>query len=376
LAGLIAPTELPKIDLRFGDVDGYLETCVQEGHFPGAVLLIAHQDKVLHHVSYGLAMEKPETKPMTPSTLFDLASLTKVVVTTTLALKLVDEKIWQLDDLLEDYLPPFKPFGLQQVTIRHLLTHTSGLIPWANLFYRGVGKSIVNEILFENKWPILSLICPPWKHVIYSDLNFILLGLALESVTDKSLDQLAKDWIFMPCGMNNTGFNPDPKKHLDIAPTEDDATRGGVLIGTVHDENAWAMEGVSGHAGLFSTACDIALFAQMILDEGIGAHGQVLSQKSVQLLMTSQTGSLNQQRSIGWIMYNDSDPSMASPLSPQAITHTGFTGTSVFIDLQHNLSVILLSNRVHPLRHRGANQINSIRTTSYHKILNVLRINK
>lgn len=211
--------------------------------------------------------------------------------------------------------------------------------------------------------------------MIYSDLNFILLGLALESITAKSLDQLAQDWIFAPCGMDDTNYNPDLEKHLDIAPTEDDATRGGVLVGTVHDENAWAMEGVSGHAGLFSTAWDIALFSQMILNQGKGIHSQVLSPESVQLLQTSQTKGLNQQRSIGWIMYNDFDQSLTSTASPYAMTHTGFTGTSVVIDPEHNLGVILLTNRVHPLRHRGANVINSIRSTIFHKVIDTLKTN-
>lgn len=371
MAGLNAPGPVPTAGLGFEKVDQYLETSIQDGHFPGAVLLVAQRGNVQHHARYGLAMAQPQTRPMTLATLFDLASLTKVIVTTTLVMKLVDEHAWQLDDLLADHLRPLKPLGPQRVTIRHALTHTSGLIPWANLFYRGVGRSVVRELLFENKWPILNSVCPPGERAIYSDLNFILLGLAIEAVTGRPLDAVAQRWIFDPCGMRHTCFNPDPHRFPDVAATENDVDRGGVLVGTVHDENAWAMEGVSGHAGVFSTAWDVALFAQMLLDRGVGVRGQVLSQTSVCELMRPQTEGLNERRTLGWMLYT-SQRSSRCYFSTNTLFHTGFTGTSLLIDPERKLSVVLLTNRVHPLRRRDAEAMVTIRLSLHDLVVAVL----
>ena len=343
---------------RLGLIDGVIEENVASGAFPGAVVLIARSGMIVKHASYGSASETPDQRPMTPATIFDLASLTKVVVTVPLVLQLVERDLWRLDDSLQRFLPEFNE---PAITIKHLLTHTAGLPPWANLFWLGQGKEKVLEQIYENRWPIASALFPPGQRVIYSDLGFILLGAAIEKVTGMQLGRLAREWIFTPLGMKETMFNPPDELRSRIAATENDPERGGILIGTVHDENAWAMGGVSGHAGLFSTAVDLAAYARILINRGSYKDARILSSRSVELMTSLQTEGLNESRGLGWLLQAENSFSAGDMLSESAFGHTGFTGTSLWIDPHYELIVILLTNRVHPTRARGAGKIQRIR---------------
>ena len=343
---------------RLGRIDALIEEYIASKAFPGAVVLIARSGMIAKHASYGSASKTLKQRAMTRDTIFDLASLTKVVVTVPLALQLVERGLWRLDDPLKRFLPRFCD---PVVTIRDLLTHTAGLPPWANLFWRGPGKEKVLEQIYANRWPIVSLLFPPGQRVLYSDLGFILLGEAIVQVTGEPLDRLALEWIFTPLGMKETIFNPADELQSRIAATEDDPNRGGVLIGQVHDENAWAMGGMSGHAGLFSTAGDLATYAQMLLNGGLYGEERVLSFRSIELMTSPQTEGLNERRGLGWLLQGKKTVSAGDLLSESAFGHTGFTGTSLWIDPCYRLIVVLLTNRVHPTRERGVTEIRRIR---------------
>jgi CubicO group peptidase (beta-lactamase class C family) len=303
-------------------------------------------------------MEVPESREMTRDTIFDLASVTKVVVTVPLALRLVEQGLWQLDDPLARFLPEFNGHA---ITINHLLTHTAGIPPWANLFYYGQDRERAKRLLYTDRWPLTRPLLPPGQRVIYSDLGFILLGEAIAKLTGKPLDRLAQEWIFTPLGMKDTMFNPPISLKSRIAPTENDSQQGGVLAGTVHDETAWAMAGVSGHAGLFSTAVDLAVYAQMLLNGGFYRNARILSYRSIESMISLHTEGLNERRGFGWILQGKITTSVGDLLSERAFGHTGFTGTSLWIDPHYELIVILLTNRVHPTRERGATEIQRIR---------------
>lgn len=343
---------------RLGQIDALIEEHISSGAFPGAVVLIACSGMIVKHACYGSASETPDQRPMTPSTIFDLASLTKVVVTVPLALQLVERGLWRLDDPLVRFLPKFNE---PAITIRHLLTHTAGIPPWANLFYQGQDRERAKTLLYTGRWPLIRPFLPPGERVIYSDLGFILLGEAIAQLTGEPLDRLAQEWIFTPLGMKDTVFNPPVTLTGRIAATENDPERGGILIGTVHDENAWAMNGVSGHAGLFSTAVDLAVYAQMFLNRGLYEGERVLISRSVESMTSLQTEGLNERRGLGWLLQGEETSSAGDMLSEEAFGHTGFTGTSLWIDPRYELIVILLTNRVHPSRERGADEIQRIR---------------
>jgi len=358
LAAVDDPRDAKMDPNRLGRIDALIEEYIASGAFPGAVVLIARSGMIVKHACFGWASETPKQRAMTKDTIFDLASLTKVVVTVPLALQLVERGLWRLDDPLKRFLSRFCD---PVVTIRDLLTHTAGLPPWANLFGRGQGKEKVLEQIYANRWPIVSLLFPPGQRVLYSDLGFILLGEAIVQVTGEPLDRLAQEWILTPLGMKETIFNPADELHSRIAATEDDPDRGGVLIGQVHDENAWAMGGVSGHAGLFSTALDLAVYAQMLLNGGIYGEERVLISRSVKSMTSPQTEGLNEQRGLGWLLQAENSFSAGDMLSEEAFGHTGFTGTSLWIDPRYELIVLLLTNRIHPTRERGATEIRRIR---------------
>jgi len=203
----------------------------------------------------------------------------------------------------------------------------------------------------------------PGRRVIYSDLGYILVGAAIEKVTGERLDVLASTWLFTPLGMSDTMFNPRPELAHRIAATEHDPNRGGVLVGTVHDENAWAMDGVAGHAGLFSTAKDVAIYAQMLLNGGVYGEQRLLSPRSVEVMTSPHAEGLNERRGLGWMLQGSGTLSAGDLLSERAFGHTGFTGTSLWVDPEYALIVVLLTNRVHPSRDRGAAEIAGLRAS-------------
>lgn len=346
-------------------VDRLIGKEVNRGTFPGGVLLVRNREGTLKHDAYGLKAETPSEETMEPDTIFDLASLTKVIVTTTLALQLVESGTWRLKDPVSRYLEEFTDPG---ISLKHLLTHTSGLIPWVDLFSGTTEEAEALDKLFTDKWPVLDPVIPQMERVIYSDLNFIILGLALERVTEKKLDDLAREKIFRPLEMNDTEFNPsvDPGR---IAPTEDSPIRGKLIRGEVHDENCHALGGITGHAGLFSTAEDLGNFVGSLLNGGSLNGKRVLTEPTVDLFRRNFTKGTGDRRTLGWQLQSENAESAGDLLSPESFGHTGFTGGSIWIDPCRDLATVFLANRVHPNRNRGKEEIGNFRARLHNAII-------
>ena len=325
-------------------VDSLISSFVRRGCFPGAVLLVARHGRIAHFKAYGYSSLYPEKREMNIDTLFDLASLTKVVATTTTLLRLVEQGELRIEDPVSLYFPSFSGGSKEEVRIWHLLTHTSGLPAHSHLYSILSSKEEVYGYITS-----LDLVYKPGTKVVYSDLGFILLGKIIEKVTGEPLDVAARKLVFEPLGMKNTIFNPPPEMREKAAATEYCRHRGRILRGEVHDENAWFMGGVGGHAGLFSTAEDLAVFAQMMLNKGSYDGTQILSPATVNVATRNHTPGLNSCRGLGWVV-NCRPCSCGDLMSPRAFGHTGFTGTSLWIDPEYDLFVILLTNRVHPTR--------------------------
>lgn len=349
-----------------GRAFGVLDRFVREARIPGAVALVARHGYVFGPYAYGYARLLPQRVPAQPNTLYDMASVTKVVCTTTLALQAIDRGLLRLDDRVDFFLPEFtseRPANEREdrlsVTIRHLLTHTSGLPAWKDLYTESTGpESIVAGIC---RTPLEA---QAGTRVVYSCLGFILLGAIIERLFGASLAELASTQITGPLGMHETRYNPPATWRDRIAATELKRPASGVsnsvgghdhddpyLCGRVHDENARAMGGVSGNAGLFSTAADMAVFCQMLLNGGTYGGVRILSPAAVTLATQNHTAHLNESRGLGWVVKgHDAFSSAGDLLSPASFGHTGFTGTSVWIDPVRNLFIVLLTNRVHPTR--------------------------
>ncbi len=327
-------------------VSTLIEKQIAEKVVPGAVVAILEKDRILYHAAFGQRIITPKQAPMLNDTLFDLASLTKPIVIGTLTMQLVESDKLELGETVQTYLPEFTH---PDITCRDLLTHTSGLPAWKPLYIETTSPENVVEHL--GKMPLES---EPGEKVTYSCLGYILMGKLLTAITEKPLDTLAYEGIFDPLGMNRTCYNPSSQFQDNCAATEDSNSferrmidsgqhgryykghnwREGVIIGEVHDENANYLGGVSGNAGLFSNARDLITFCQMLLHGG----NAFLSTKSIQAFAMPQTpNGVTEQRSIGWHILSDG-----------AMYHTGFTGTSIRIDLEMGIAAILLTNRVHP----------------------------
>jgi len=281
---------------------------------------------------------------METDTLFDLASLTKVVTTTTAVMILLEEGGLDLDECVAGYIPEFAREGKARITIRHLLTHSSGLPGWADLYRTCRGKAAFLSRICEMK-----LEYETGTRSVYSDLGIIALGAVLERCSGISLDTFAQRRIFVPLRMQDTMFNPSEEIWNRIAPTEEVPERGGVVQGQVHDENAFAMGGIAPHAGLFSTAGDLAIFAQMLLNGGGYAGKRIVQKSTITLFTRPQPPIEGEHRGLGWGLWSE-DCSAGRHFSPSSYGHTGFTGTSLWIDPERSLFVILLTHRVHPTR--------------------------
>ena len=330
-----------------------LDQGVADGAFPGGVIAVGHGGAVAVH-AFGRLTYDAKSPKVAPDTMYDAASLTKPVVTATLAAQFVEIGRMQLDapisQLLPDWLSSAKDKSAAQmewrrrVTLRNLLTHTSGLPGHVDYFADSKSEhDIVERAIAE------PLRYEPGTKSEYSDLDFILLGEMIERLTGRTLDSLAAEKIFAPIGMRDTSFNPSAKMKSRIAPTENDtAFRKEQVRGEVHDENAWAMGGVAGHAGMFTTAGDVAAFAQMMLNGGIYAHHRVLLRSTANQFTDAQAMSAN-ARTLGWMAPTENSSS-GHYFSRQSFGHTGFTGTSLWIDPEKDLFVVLLTNRVYPTR--------------------------
>jgi CubicO group peptidase (beta-lactamase class C family) len=285
---------------------------------------------------------------VTPETIYDAASLTKPVVTASLAAMLAETGRLDLSAPVARYLPEWaagpNPEWRARVTVRHLLTHTSGL-PAHREYFKTLAtrREVLARALAE------PLEAEPGAKSVYSDIGFILLGEIFERLTGRSLDQMARERIFAPLGLEGTMFNPPAELRARIAPTENDAVlRKRMVRGEVHDENAWVMGGVSGHAGMFSTAGDLAAFCQMLLNGGQYAHQRLLRRATIAQFTAAESLSAN-TRTLGWTVPTP-DSSSGRYLSPHSFGHSGYTGTSIWVDPDKQLFVVLLTNRVHPTR--------------------------
>jgi uncharacterized protein YbbC (DUF1343 family)/CubicO group peptidase (beta-lactamase class C family) len=342
---------------RLDRIDAVVREAIDRGQLPGAVVVIVHRDRVVFRRAYGLRSRKPVEKAMTPDTVFDLASLTKPVATATAVMLLVEQGKLALDDRVAKYLPAFGKNGKDGVTIEQLLLHTSGL-PAVNALvaYRD-GRAKAIERLCA-----LPLAAKPGERFTYSDLGYILLAEIVERQAGSAegqrvlFDEFSCRHIFEPLGMAETTFRPGPKLRARAAPTEE--RDGHWLVGEVHDPRAHLLGGVAGHAGLFSTADDLAIFVRMLLRHGEYRGRRLLSPAAVRLMSTPRQVPRG-LRAYGWDVHTAYSPNRGE-LFPRdrGFGHTGFTGTSLWLDPDSDTAVIFLSNRVHP---DGKGNINRLR---------------
>ncbi len=327
-----------------------IERAIADKAFPGATLAVGYRGRVALH-SFGKLSYDAKSPQVKVNTTYDVASLTKVIVTTTLVEKLVEgdfKSPLQLDAPIERYLPEW-PSGPQtewrhKVTVRHLMTHTSGLPPFKEYWRNSKGKQDTLKMIFAE--PLES---EPGTKMVYSDLGIILMAEIIERLTGRTLDDLAKEYILSPLAMNDSMYKPPKKLWPLIAPTEFDANfRKRLIQGEVHDENAFAIGGVSGHAGLFSTAPDLAAFCQMLLNGGVYAHQRILRRSTIAQFTVPQQLS-GGTRTLGWVVPTEGSSS-GHYFSPHSFGHTGFTGTTIWIDPDRQVFVVLLTNRVNPTR--------------------------
>ena len=325
-------------DSGFRTVDAIVEKAVGEGNIPGAVLVIGHNGKVIHRRAFGSRALEPAREPMTTDTIFDLASLTKCIATATSVMKLLEDGRIRLSDSVATYLPEFAQNGKKDITIRDLLTHYSGLPPDLDLKSTWSGREAAYQMAMREK-PAN----PPGSQFVYSDINFETLGFLVEKITGEPLNEYASGNIFKPLGMKDTRFLPPREWTPRIAPTQFDE-QGHMLRGTVHDPTARRMGGVAGHAGLFSTADDLALFAEDFL-----SGFTVLSRSAVDKMSSPQqppNGTV--LRGLGWDIDSPFSTNRGELLPVGSFGHTGFTGTSLWIDPVTDTYIVLLTNAVHP----------------------------
>ncbi|MGB8323931.1 MAG: glycoside hydrolase family 3 N-terminal domain-containing protein [Candidatus Acidiferrum sp.] len=327
-----------------------IEKAISEKAFPGATLAVGYRGKVSLH-SFGKLSYDAKSSPTKISTMYDIASLTKVVVTTTLVEKLVEGDFpspLDLDAPISRYLPEWsrgpQPEWRQKVTVRNLMTHTSGLPPFKEYWRTSTGKADTLQRIFAEP-----LEYEPGTKVVYSDLGIILMAEIIQRLTGKPLNELANAYIFHPLGMKDSMYLPPKSLWPQIAPTEiDNQLRHRLVQGEVHDENAFAIGGVSGHAGVFSTSPDLAAFCQMLLNGGVYAHKRILKRSTIAEFTMPQPLAKN-TRTLGWVVPTEGSSS-GHYFSSHSYGHTGFTGTTIWIDPDRQLVAVLLTNRVNPTR--------------------------
>jgi uncharacterized protein YbbC (DUF1343 family) len=334
---------------RFGDVDKIIEEAISDHQIPGAVLLVGHDDAVIYRKAFGDRALEPRHEPMTLDTIFDIASLTKVVATNTAVMQLVQKGQVRDNDPVSKYIPEFAQNDKDEITVRELLTHDSGLAPDLDLSQPWQGKDTGLRMAFAEK-----LQDPPGSKFVYSDINFIVLGALVERVSGMPLDEYCERHIFAPLLMTHTRYLPPKTWLAKIAPTQYDENNQ-MLRGVVHDPTARCMGGVAGHAGVFSTADDLAKFAEFLLH-----GGPVLSPLMIEKMTTPQQPPTSQVlRGFGWDIDSPFSTNRGELLPVGSFGHTGFTGTSLWIDPTTNTYIILLANAVHP---RGKGSAVSLRT--------------
>lgn len=330
-------------------VDAIVHDAIQEKQIPGAVVLIWHDGQVVYRKGIGNRALEPKREPMTLDTVFDVASLTKVIATTTAVMQLVERGEIRVNDPVSKYLPEFAQNGKQDITVRQLLTHYSGLAEDLDMSQPWTGKQTAYDMA-SAQVPVVT----PGSRFLYSDINFILLGEIVEKVSGMPLDEYVAKHIFVPTGMTHTRYLPPKSWQPKIAPTQyDDQNK--MLRGVVHDPSARRMGGVAGHAGLFSTADDLSIFARSLLN-----GSKVLSSLMVEKMTTPQQPPNAQTlRGFGWDIDSPLSSNRGDLLPVGSFGHTGFTGTSIWIDPSTRTYIIILTNAVHP---RGSGNAIALRS--------------
>jgi len=326
------------LDSRLTGLDPVINDAIAQQQIPGAVLIVGHDGTIAYRKAYGSRALTPRREEMTLDTVFDCASLTKVIATTTAIMQLWEQGRFRMSDPVAKYLPEFGQNGKQDITIRQLLVHYSGLAPDLDLTKTWEGKETAYRMAFE-----AGPERPPGAAFVYSDINFVVLGALVERLSGQSLDDYAAKHIFEPLGMKETRFLPPSSWEARIAPAEEDENHH-LLRGVVHDPTARRMGGVAGHAGVFSTADDLAVFAQALLDGGRG----VLTLATI-AKMTAPQQPVNGTvlRGLGWDIDSPLSTNRGELLPVGGFGHTGFTGTSLWIDPSTKTYIVLMTNAVH-----------------------------
>ncbi len=328
-----------------------LETAVADGVAPGGVLLVARRGGVALERAAGRLTVSDDAPAVTPSTIYDLASLTKVIATTTLMMRRMASGALDLDAAAASCLPELEGSAVGAATLRDLLAHSSGL-PCCTELFRELGEGLERDearARYLEHIAAAELEAAPRERSIYSDLGVLLLGEILERESGRGLADLVQDEILDPLGLADTGYLPADSLRVRIAPTEFDSWRGRLPHGEVHDENTHALGGVAPHAGLFGPARDVALFAQTMLNGGVYGDRRIVDADTVALFTRRAELVPGSSRALGWD--TPSAPSSAGRyFSARSYGHTGFTGTSLWTDPERELIVVLLTNRVHPSR--------------------------
>jgi CubicO group peptidase (beta-lactamase class C family) len=336
---------------------------VEERAFPAAVVEVGTRGEVFWQHAFGRLDYEPESAPADTGTIFDLASLTKVIATTSLVMRLVERRRLELNDPIRKWIPEWRGKDRDDVTLRSLLTHSSGLTAWLPFYRDHTGRQE-----FQHAICSLPLEYPPDTQAIYSDLGFILLGFIIEDAgADSFRDQATQ--LLSTVTSAPLMFNPPPQLRRSIAPTEHDPWRGRRLIGEVHDENCWALGGAAGHAGLFGTSRAVGDFARVMLGGLKGTDDRLAAAGTVRLFIrrsAAATGS----RALGWDTMMPTS-SCGTKMSTSAFGHTGFTGTTLWIDPERDVYIVLLTNRVNPTRENTA--IQKIRPALHDAVMSALR---
>ena len=330
---------------RLEGIASVVEAAVKANKIPGAVVLIGHDGHVVYRKAFGERALVPERLPMAVDTMFDMASMTKVIATTTAVMQLVEQGKIVLSAPVSDYWPEFKQNGKELVTIRELMTHYSGLPPDLPLKPAWTGYDTAMQMIVAAQ-----LDAPPGTRFIYSDVNFETLGEIVRRVSGETLDVYCAEHIFGPLGMRDTGFKPAASLRRRIAPTQyEHGASGPVLWGVVHDPTSRFMGGVAGHAGLFSTVDDVSVFAQMLLNGGTYNGAHILSPLSIEKMTTPQTPPNKMiLRGLGWDIASPFASNRGELFDVGSFGHTGYTGTSLWVDPITKTYIVLLTNRVHP----------------------------
>ena len=354
-------------DEQFQRAFDTLRSGIDQRAFPGAALAVTHQGKLIAHKSLGHFTYNATSAAVTAETIYDLASVTKVIATTTACMILYDRGLFKLDQSLVNILPEFAGSSAEeknprrQVTLRMLLAHSSGLPAYIKLFQTGNNK---DELLQQALR--VPLAADPGSRAEYSDIGFILLGRAIEKLSGEPLDQFCRREIFAKLGLDHTCFNPPADLKSAIPPTEDNRIfRHRLIQGEVNDENASVMGGVAAHAGCFSTALDVSVFAQCMLQGG----SPLVKKETLEIFTRRQDSPPGTSRGLGWD--TPSQPSQSGRyFSSRSYGHLGYTGTSLWIDRDRQLSITLLTNRTWP--DRGSQSIKQIRPAFHDAVIEAL----